>query len=690
MVAGPTGPGAAVEAALAAGQLDEAASAVEAAAGTFMSEPWHDGVPLERLESWMRRLGAIAEKRPWLLYYQAWVAASLRQQRLAELTLERTWKAFCAAPAGPERSRALKLVRLAQAVVAERDGRLADARARFSEARALIGAASRPSRAVDAGDVERWLSRDPSGAMGFWIDAAATYEAAAEPLPLARALHNLSTLVLRRGEPLPARRLAQEACELKRGVAPTASYAISRNALGMAGRQLAEFDAATDDLEEARALGRLIGHRLVASYALGNLAELDADRGAIELAMGRFERSLAEKHANGDDYGVAYGWRAWARVHRLRGDAAQALRLARRAFELRAATIDQEERAELLAELGASMVTAGERDPARPVLEEAIELAGAADAKATIALARLHQAMAGDAAAAAAALDIVRRHRLRHLQLDAAAVERARRGEPARRLPPAAGSGLRAHLIGDFRLLVGTTTVRSELWRSRRAAEVLRLLTLHRDRPVYVDELLDWLWPSGGGGSRRSLNAAISYIRRALDMAGGQRGWLSRDCDRYQLGPFDTTDLDEFRATVARSVRALEAGRPELAVCRLEEALLPWRGRELLSGDRYATWAVAERARLGAEVQRARERLAESALATGQIELALATAREMIAVEPASETGHRQVIRACLARADVAAAHQAMRDCRRSLAEELGVQPSAETLALLPPDGGPG
>jgi DNA-binding SARP family transcriptional activator len=655
-----------------------------------MSEPWHDGVPLERLESWMRRLGAIADKRPWLLYYQAWVAASLRQQRLAELTLERSWRAFCAEPAGPERSRALKLVRLAQAVVAERDGRLADARARFSEARALLGAAERPPGAVDAADAARWLACDPAGAIGFWLDAAATYEAAGEALALARALHNLSTLVLRRGEPLPARRLAQEACELKRGVAPNASYAISRNALGMAERQLAEFEAAYDDLEEARALGRQIGHRLVAAYALGNLAELDTDRGAVELATGRFERSIAEKQANGDDYGVAYGWRAWARAHRLRGDAGAALGLAQRAFELRAATIDQEERAELLAEVGASLVTAGERDRAAPVLEEAIELAASADAKATIALARLQQALAGETAAAATGLDLVRRHRLRHLDFEAASVQRALGREPVRRPRPATSPGLRAHLIGDFNLSVGATVVHSERWRSRRAAELLRLLVLHRDRPVYVDELLEWLWPPGGRGSRQSLNVAMSYIRRALDAAGGLRGWLSRDGDRYQLGPFDMTDLDEFEAEVARAGRALVAGRLELAACRLEEALLPWRARELLPADRYAAWAAAERARLAAEVQRARGRLAEAAMATGHLELALATAREAIAVEPASETGHRQLIRACLASGDVAAAHQALRACRRSLAEELGVTPSSETLALLQPLGDPG
>ena len=689
MVAGPSGLGAAVEAALAAGRLDAAASAVEAAAALLISEPGYGGVPFERLEAWMRSLGAIAPARPWLLYYQAWVAAALRQQRLAELTLERAWKAFSAEPPGPERERALRMVRLALAVVVERDGRCAEARSHFAAARALLGAADRLPSAVTRQDAERWLSCDPSGAMGFWMDAAATFETAAEPLALARALHNLSTFVLRRGEPLPARRLAGEACELKRGVAPAGVYAISRNALGMAERQLAEFEAAGDDLEEARALGRRSGHRLVAAYALCNLAELDTDCGAIETAMDRFERSDAEKQANGDDYGVAYGWRAWARAHRLHGDVQQALRLARRACELRMTASDQGERAELLAELGACLVAAGERKDAGSVLAEAIELASDVDAKATIALARLQQALAGEPAAADIGLDLARRFQLRHLDPEIAAVGGARRGERAGRSGRASGSGLRAHLIGDFRLLVGTTAVRSEGWRSKRAAEVLRLLTLRGDQPVYADDILEWIWP-GGRDSRQSLNAAISLIRRALEEAGGQRGWLWRDGDRYVLGPFDKIDVAEFESALARAERAREAGRLELVVSRLEEGLVPWHGRELLPRDRYAAWAMTERARLMAEAQQARERLAEAALATRQVDLALATARDMVAVERVRETGHRLVIRACLARADVAAARQALRDCERALLDEQGVGPSEETLALLPPPIGPG
>src|SRR5262245_6823764 len=105
MVVGPGRLGVAAEPALAARQLEAAASSVGAAAALFVSEPGHDGVPYERLEAWMRSLGAIAPARPWLLYYQAWVAAALRQQRLAELTLERAWKAFSAEPPGPERER---------------------------------------------------------------------------------------------------------------------------------------------------------------------------------------------------------------------------------------------------------------------------------------------------------------------------------------------------------------------------------------------------------------------------------------------------------------------------------------------------------------------------------------------------------------------------------------------------------
>src|SRR5919109_1465287 len=134
-----TDPFVSVEAAIAADDLDRAADLVERLAEAL-----------------------VAGRRPWLLYYAAWVASALRQQRLAALTLARAASAFEAAPQVPQRDRGRILVRLAQGVVAERDGRLDDARAAFADARALLSSARRLPDGVHSQEAQRWRSNDPS------------------------------------------------------------------------------------------------------------------------------------------------------------------------------------------------------------------------------------------------------------------------------------------------------------------------------------------------------------------------------------------------------------------------------------------------------------------------------------------------------------------------------------------------
>src|ERR1051326_1814784 len=94
---------ASIDVALARGRIDEAADLVEQAASAFVSGTSMEAVPLDRLEAGMHRVSAVAGDRPWLLYYQAWVAGSLRQQRLAGLTLERAAAGFAAQSPGPQR-----------------------------------------------------------------------------------------------------------------------------------------------------------------------------------------------------------------------------------------------------------------------------------------------------------------------------------------------------------------------------------------------------------------------------------------------------------------------------------------------------------------------------------------------------------------------------------------------------------
>ncbi len=75
--------------------------------------------------------------------------------------------------------------------------------------------------------------------------------------------------------------------------------------------------------------------------------------------------------------------------------------------------------------------------------------------------------------------------------------------------------------------------------------------------------------------------------------------------------------------------------------------------------------------------------VAEAALSRGDAALAARDAQEAIRLDPFRETSHRLLIRALLAAGDRAAAIRAFERCRRSLREELGVDPSPETATLV-------
>jgi DNA-binding SARP family transcriptional activator len=230
---------------------------------------------------------------------------------------------------------------------------------------------------------------------------------------------------------------------------------------------------------------------------------------------------------------------------------------------------------------------------------------------------------------------------------------------------------------------VGSRVVETGGWRSRRAAELVRLLATFRHRWVHRDQLLEWLWPEQGEAALASLHAAVNAVRLGLGEASGERGWLRRWDASYRLGPFSSTDADRFESLVAAAGSALKAGRQELAAARLGWALELWRAGEFLPEDRYAAWAQEERDRLRELAQESRIRLAELALALGDGELAVRRTREALAADSCLEQAHWVLIRAHLASNDRPAAMRALQACRRVLSEELGVEPAPETVQLL-------
>lgn len=674
----------AIDGAFEAGDVEKAIALVEAAGRAFSAGRLD--MPLERIEGWLDRLGPLVQDRPWLLYSQYVVCGRQQRRALAAAAIARAAQLFSAQPEGPERTRALSLVKLGQGVLAAEMGHLALAREAFSAARELLGGPAELEPWIDPADAVRWRSLDPSGATAFYLDAIPVLRRAGETVLLGRCLRNFSAELQRRGELVIARRAAQQAVELKRVSDTDEQLAWSLNTLGLTELELGLHERARVTFSEAIERAGAGGNPMCRAYATANLAEVERDAGRFDVAEQLYAKAVAEVEALNDERGIVLVLRAWSALKRRRGDATGARQLLERARQLGEPIANPIDAARFRLEEGLVALALGETTTARAILDTTRALAETVDAKLTVYLAGLAlAAIDQDPDSARAVLANVRRYRL-----DAVVgpeLELLERLFPGLRPARAGAEGplarptvsARASVVGEFRLELAGRRVDLETWRSKRAGELLRILIAHRHRWVEREELIEWLW-AGVTDATRRLNTTVNLARRGLEQVAGV-GWILREGSRYRFARLDWVDADEL-------VDRYEAARSALSLKHLDRAREELRrARALLRGDpyaddRYADWAAPERTRLAELSQRVREGLAAVGLERGDYEDAILAAEEAIAAEPSRESAHQLLIRAHLAGGDRASALRALGACREALRRELGLAPSAQTMML--------
>ncbi|MEO8527810.1 MAG: BTAD domain-containing putative transcriptional regulator [Pseudolysinimonas sp.] len=181
-------------------------------------------------------------------------------------------------------------------------------------------------------------------------------------------------------------------------------------------------------------------------------------------------------------------------------------------------------------------------------------------------------------------------------------------------------------------------------------------------------------WPSALRGAIASLRAALESI--GLD--GSQL--IATTANGWALATAVTSDLRDSELAVERAEVAVAAGTASagLAVQGALQSLL--RGEIL--GDDDAEWLDGLRERRRVCIERCRHLIADAALASGRAELALAQVDALLAISAVDETAHRIRIHARHSRGDRAGAIEAFELCRSALAENLGIDPSPETVAV--------
>jgi DNA-binding SARP family transcriptional activator len=227
-------------------------------------------------------------------------------------------------------------------------------------------------------------------------------------------------------------------------------------------------------------------------------------------------------------------------------------------------------------------------------------------------------------------------------------------------------------MLGPFEVRDGERIV--EL-RRRKHRALLALLLLRGDESVAADVLIEELWGAKPPKTARdALHNYVSQLRKELgeDMIETRGGGYAVNVEPEQV------DLARFERLVAA---AREADTAEERAATLREALALWRG-PALADLAYEPFAAAEAGRLEELRLAAHEDLIEAELERGRHADLVPELEALVAQHPFRERLRGQLMLALYRAGRQADALEAYRDVRRTLVEELGLEPAAQLREL--------
>lgn len=205
-----------------------------------------------------------------------------------------------------------------------------------------------------------------------------------------------------------------------------------------------------------------------------------------------------------------------------------------------------------------------------------------------------------------------------------------------------------------------------------RQEALLYALAAH-GQPWPRSRLVSLLWGDQGEASARAnLRVALTRLRQRLP------GILVVD---YRGVGLDATRLTSDLLALRRAQCPAQPLADRLA------AFFAWRGPflegfELGGADGFEHWLAEQRQRLRTEVSALGQALSVELEAIGDVDTALAVARQRVVIDAADEPAHMIVMRLLTARGERCAALAQYAACRIALAEQLGALPSAACHAL--------
>ncbi len=245
-------------------------------------------------------------------------------------------------------------------------------------------------------------------------------------------------------------------------------------------------------------------------------------------------------------------------------------------------------------------------------------------------------------------------------------------------------------LLGPFQVTLDGEPVTD--FATDKARALLAYLATEAEHPHRREVLAGLLWPDESERkARQNLRQALSHLRQAIGDEDESAPFLliSRQTIQFNLASDHWLDVAAFTVLVetckGHRHRRLENCLP--CMRRLEQMIELYQGcflEQFFLSDSgvFEEWALLKREWLHREAVEALFHLAGYHERRGDYERARHFAWRQVTLEPWREEAHRQLMRLLALDGQRSAALAQYETCRRVLAEELSVEPTADTVAL--------
>jgi predicted ATPase/DNA-binding SARP family transcriptional activator/Tfp pilus assembly protein PilF len=236
-------------------------------------------------------------------------------------------------------------------------------------------------------------------------------------------------------------------------------------------------------------------------------------------------------------------------------------------------------------------------------------------------------------------------------------------------------------LLGGFEATLDGSLVTG--FKTEKARALLAYLAVERERAHRRQSLVGVLWPDYPEKyARANLRQILTNLRQVLKDVERQVPILLVEGETIQINPESDFWLD-----VMAVEKAASASQAEVSIDDLRTAIAQYRGGflegfSLKDSPVFDHWTYALHERYQGMASTILGRLGDYNERTHDYEKAADYARRRLELEPWQEQAHRQLMRLLVMKGQRLEALAQYEACRKALKNELGVEPSAETIRL--------